>query len=152
MNHCNRGFYTERAESIIVETLEVLTPDLNHCVTVLRTMDGFDSRNLDRFVIDELQVICAGVGKVTDNGYSKGCGIGLSSWNRWSILTLDAKRLSLDMRSFFFIMLSWSAWAGNVRSTNNIFSKSTFGFGVFNLEHSKWATSDNNSGLTSSWS
>jgi len=49
-------------------------------------------------------------------------------------------------------MLALPSGAGNVRSTDNIFSKSTFGFWMFSLEHSKWATSDNNSGFTSSWS
>jgi hypothetical protein len=42
--------------------------------------------------------------------------------------------------------------AGDVSSTNNIFAKFTFWLWVFGLEHSKWATSHSDSGVTGSWS
>jgi len=65
---------------------------------------------------------------------------------------LDTDRCSDRFGSFLFISFWLSARAGNVSSTDNIFSEFTFWFGMFILEHGKWATSHSDSGVTGSWS
>lgn len=68
------GFCTEGATGVISILDKALTPHLNGGSTVLRTVSWFDGRNLNWFIVEEVQVGSACVGEVTSNGDSKRYG------------------------------------------------------------------------------